>query len=204
MDLQKATQFWSWFQENNAKYLFLEEMNKNHKDEAMKVLQEELHNYCDSIYYLIGNDTEDNKKELIITAEGNVDYFSQVEFLIDHSPQLNRWSFLKFKPAIGAGYKAVIQDREFDPKITRCMLIEDTEHPETIGLRMFYNDFEMKSKRRFAFGTYVMLDMILGEKSATLDIERLEIVKTPSNIDKMNFFYLDEIKKHLENKKAGL
>ncbi len=203
MDLRKAKQFWSWFEANNAKYLFLNEMTSDVKEQAIKTFQAELHDYCQSVYFLIGNETEARKKELIITAEGNKDYFSHVEFLIDNAPKLVRWELLKFKPPMGSGFKAVIQNREFDPRVTRCMLLEDAEQPGTIGLRMYYNDFNLTYKRNFAYGTYVMLDMLLGEKSATLDIDHLEIVKTPDNIEEMDFIYLDQIKKYIDIKKAG-
>lgn len=203
MDLRKANQFWSWFEANNAKYLFLNEMTSDVKERAIKTFQTELHQYCQSVYFLIGNETIDRKKELIITAEGNKDYFNHVEFLIDHAPELKRWELLKFKPPMGSGFKAVIQNREFDPRVTRCLLLEDENNPETIGLRMYYNDFNMTYKRNFAYGTYVMLDMLLGEKSATLDIDHLEIVKTPDNIDEMDYIYLDQIKKYIDIKKAG-
>ncbi len=203
MDLRKAKQFWSWFEVNNAKYLFLNEMTSDLKEEAIKIFQAELHQYCQSIYFLIGKETETRKKELIITAEGNKDYFNNVEFLIDHAPELNRWALMKFKPAMGSGFKAVIQNREFDPRITRCLLLDDENDPDKIGLRMYYNDFNLTYKRNFAYGTYVMLDMLLGEKSATLDIDHLEIVKTPDNIDDVDYIYLDQIKKYIDIKKAG-
>jgi len=202
MDLQNATQFWTWFKAHNAKYLFLDEMPEDRKNEAMKELQDELHKYCDSIYYLIGDDHNDNK-ELIITAEGNIRYFDHVEFLIDNALPMPRWNFLKFKPAIGVGYKAVIQNREFDPRQTRCAMLESEDPSKGIGLRLYYNDFDLKAKRSFAYGTYVMLDMILGEKSATLDIEKLEIVKTPENIEDLDYFFLDQIKAHIALNKLG-
>lgn len=203
MDLRKAKQFWSWFEANNAKYLFLNDMTPDLKTQALKSFQKELHEYCNSVYFLIGNETQERKRELIITAEGNKDYFNHVEFLIDGAPKLERWELLKFKPPMGKGFKAVIQNREFDPRVTRCLLLDNTENPDTVGLRMYYNDFNSNYKRNFAYGTYVMLDMLLGEKSATLDIDHLEIVKTPKNIDDVNFIYLDQIKKYIDIKKAG-
>ena len=45
MDLRKAKQFWSWFEANNAKYLFLNEMSSDVKDQAIKAFQSELHQY---------------------------------------------------------------------------------------------------------------------------------------------------------------
>lgn len=203
MDLRKAKQFWSWFEANNAKYLFLKEMQPELKTQAMKDFQKVLQDYCQSVYFLIGNETYERKRELIITAEGNKDYFNHVEFLIDNAPSLDRWELLKFKPPMGTGFKAVIQNREFDPRVTRCLLLEDAENPDIIGLRMYYNDFNITYKRNFAYGTYVMLDMLLGEKSATLDINHLEIVKTPDNIEDVDFIYLDQIKKYIDSKKAG-
>lgn len=203
MDLRKAKQFWSWFEADNAKYLFLNDMSPELKSQALKKFQQELHEYCNSVYFLIGNENEARKKELIITAEGNKDYFNHVEFLIDNAPELPRWELLKFKPPMGRGFKAVIQNREFDPRITRCILLDGKDSANTIGLRMYYNDFSLTYKRNFAYGTYVMLDMLLGEKSATLDIDHLEIVKTPDNIDEMDFIYLDQIKKYIDIKKAG-
>lgn len=46
-----------------------------------------------------------------------------------------------------------------------------------------------------------MLDVILGERSTTLDIDYLEVVSTTENIGEYEFWHLDELQEFVDERK---
>ncbi len=47
----------------------------------------------------------------------------------------------------------------------------------------------------------MILDTILGEKSVTLDIDHMEVIKTPENITDLDFGHLSNIGEYIAEKK---
>jgi hypothetical protein len=64
-----------------------------------------------------------------------------------------------------------------------------------------YDDYDESEKDNLIIGTYLILDCILGEKSSALDIDYLEVIKTPENIIDYEFIFLDEIERFIIEKK---
>ena len=65
------------------------------KEKILDELLDNLHAYCDKLYFNIGGEYG-GQQELTITAEGKTDYFDAVEELIKEAPELEGWSFIAF------------------------------------------------------------------------------------------------------------
>ncbi|TRX01342.1 hypothetical protein [Flavobacterium gawalongense] len=89
--------FWNWFQDNNQTIKnILNETPKNQKH-IFFWLNKHLHYYCKEIDFIIGFPKKPtDKTKLIITANGNPEYFKQVVDLIDNAPRLRTWIFVAF------------------------------------------------------------------------------------------------------------
>ena len=87
--------FWEWFKLNNVKYLYLESVHEDEIEKRLDLLLEQLHLYCDEIFFSIADN--ENRGELIITAEGNVVNFPKVEKLVGEAPSLSNWDIIAFK-----------------------------------------------------------------------------------------------------------
>jgi hypothetical protein len=200
--INKIEKFWIWFTENNKKFLFLNQIDsKEIKDKLLDEFLKELHEYCDKLYFEIGGHPEENNVELIISAEGNVDYFDQVEKLITSAPELKDWQIIAFKPPMGKGFKTNYRGKEFDPSKIIFIPLNHQDDPTLVGLKVCYPDYSDDERDIFINGTYIVIDTLIGEKSTALDINYLEVARTPENIKDYDFGHLENIKEFIEEKK---
>ncbi len=51
--MRTISQFWNWFKDNSNAYTFLNTVDEGVKENLNNLL-EQLHNYCDKIYFEIG------------------------------------------------------------------------------------------------------------------------------------------------------
>lgn len=156
---------------------------------------EHLHCFCDQLFFLTGGN-QDGKMDLIITAEGNEEYFFLVESLVREAPSLENWNIIAFKQPTGKsiiGYKDIELNSEeiyFDPL--------ENKASSQIGLRLYVNNYDSDSKSDFLNAAYWMLDSILGEKSVALDIGYVDVADLSSVPDPEVFIKLSRLPNYIE------
>ncbi len=197
--------FWNWFRENNSKYYYLNQISDPvEREKLLDVFLEKLHDYCDKLYFEIGG-IPNKPQELIITAEGNKDYFDKVEHLVSMAPKIGDWQIIAFKPAMGVDFVTEYEDINLNPREIWFLPLENENEPQALGLRMCIANYNSKKERTFLEGSYQVLDGILGEKSVALDISYLEVAKLPKNPEKEGLIELSELPQYIawRNGKIG-
>jgi len=200
---EKIKNFWNWFETNNHKYLFLDDISEEEKENLMNELLAHLHEYCDELYFEIGGDPDKRNLELIITAEGIRENFPKVEELINAAPRLKDWVFIKFKPALGPGFITDYEGTKFDPAKIIYIPLDNRNDQSLIGLNVCYPELNEDNREKYLFATYIMVDTLIGEKSAVEDIDYLNVINTPADIAEYNFMHLCDIGDYIKQKKHG-
>lgn len=166
-------EFWQWFTHNHQAYTFLTSIDESVKQELLDNLLSRLHKYCDKLYFEIGG-FPDEDQELIITAEGNKDYFSKVEELIGDAPGIKGWSFIAFKQPTNDHFKSKWGDIELDTQDMWFIPLE-SERPSEIGIRVYVPNYDQIRDNESTEPLLLkMIDTIAGEKSFSLEITYIE------------------------------
>lgn len=128
------------------------------------------------MYFEVGG-YPDEKQDLIITAQGDADFFNDAESLVKQAPNLQHWNVIALKPAVedsSIEYNNIrlnAEDMSFIPL--------NNNNSQKIGLRVYIDNYNPADKESFLNATYLIVDNLLGEKSSALDIGYIEIENRP-------------------------
>jgi len=193
--------FWNWFEYNCSEYTHLSDIDKTQKESLLDEFLMHLHKYCDHLYFQIGDSIDSNNRELIITAEGNIKYFENVEKLIRCSPKVKNWEIIPFKPPRGNDFITEYDGSLFDPKKMKFIPLQSARHPNMLGIKVLIDNFTSDSEQKIIFAIHQVLDSILGEKAATLEIHFLEVGLLKKDGTENNLIDLIDLPNYIDWKK---
>lgn len=177
--MSKEDVFWEWFKENKSKYYNLSLLpDSEKKEQVLDEFLNRLHKYNSGLYFEIGG-VPNGEQELIISAEGDVDYFEIVESLVAKAPKMEGWHIIALKPPMGATFITNYEGIRLNPKEIWFLPLDNKNDPTSLGIMMCFPNYEHAKEQAFIEGAYQVLDVILGEKSVTLDIQYLEVNELP-------------------------
>ena len=193
--------FWEWFIKHHHPYLFLNEMAEAEKVRVMDDLLNHLHLYSEHLFFEVGGHPSDHEMELVISAAGDVAYFGEVERLVDSAPPVSPWRFIKFRQPQGRGMVTQYEGRQFDPQQVVFLPLSMTGKPDAVAIRVCYPDYTEADNDLLIKATYLMLHTLIGERAVAIDIDYLDVVKTPDDIDEDIFPRLASIAQYIEDRK---
>lgn len=163
-----------------------------------------LHNYCDQLFFEIGG-WPGKEQELIITADGNLDYFKYVEKLINSAPVIQNWSFTAFLQPQELDYTSNFEDVELKPLEIWFLPLDNKSEPKSVGLRICLPNYQLvKESEWLDAAVYNVLNTTLGEKTFALDVNYIEINGLPEKPEDHGMIELKDLPAFLKWKKAKL
>lgn len=199
---QNAKQFWDWFKEHSAPYLFLNEMDESKRSDMLVNLLDHLHWYCERLGYEIGGD-DDKEQELIITAEGNTDYFDEVEILIATAPSMPGWTFTGFIPPRGEDFELSFEDVVLKPNDVYFIPMRDLARPDSIAIKVCLAGYDrIKDEEWLRPAIYKVLENILGEKSFAMDLQYIDISALPDPQSPVGIIEVSRLQEYITLRKA--
>jgi hypothetical protein len=195
--MEKTTLFWNWFKENNKSYLFINSLDEDLKEKHLDKCLEQLHLYCDKLYFEIGG-LPNEVQELIVTAEGDKDYFDEVERLISAAPEINGWTFIAFKPATVEHFTSKWSDLKMTTEEMWFQPLSN-EGNSNLGIRVFIPDQAQKvNHKSFKPLLFKMLDTIIGERSFALDIQYVDTSLLQSKPEEQGLLPILELPEYIK------
>ncbi|HEY4147667.1 MAG TPA: hypothetical protein VGM41_01995 [Chitinophagaceae bacterium] len=201
MQLVKGYQFWKWFAVNQSSYFDIDEKEHDEVQYLFRELLQQLHDYCNKLVFQIGG-KDPHVKELIISAEGNAEYFDKAEHLVQMAPQLKRWKFIALAPPTESLSAIEYDGLQVDPHDVWFAPIETREEPHLLGVRICIDGFSATDEHRYYSVAYVLLEAVLGERSTALDVHYLEVATLPSNPEKDELFPVETLPAYIEMRRS--
>ena len=183
MDKAQMDKFWEWFEANHHNYNnFNEKYTSNPQEtyELLELLTKALKVCSEGLFVEISAD--DEKKELIITTQGNREFFADAFELVNNAPTIGSWKFIATKPAIGLEFNFKMGEVSINPNKIEFMPLEADEYPNDVAIRLFHKDYtneEGATRNSVIVGLYTALNMLLGETASTLDFQYIDFDDMP-------------------------
>lgn len=199
--------FWEWLTFNEAT---LRNLN-NEKPEIQKLflfwLEKHLHYYSKELDCILIFSKNTNKPvELIISANGNPDFFSHVITLIDNAPKLQHWKFTAFiQPSenieemeAGLDKPYVFKDINLKASDLKFMPFQ-YEGIKKIDMIIYLKNFTVHcNNKNLLQVVFIIMQDIIGEKSLYQNINFVELAQMPEQ-ENDEFIYLYDLQYYLDD-----
>jgi hypothetical protein len=186
-------EFWIWFQNHEDKFGALVSADDPFWDIAVQRLQR-----LDRRLWFELSEPDGANREFIVTAEGCSAVFPLVDEIIAKAPQLPGWVFIALKPAMGFDFTTTYEGVRFEPRKMWFLPLENASNPHRLGLRVGIANLTPAIERQANDAVATIIQTGLGERSAALDIQHLEVSALPSNPKSAGYIELNELRSYIE------
>ncbi len=197
-DASQYADFWAWFQANEADFPSTTEFDAVYGDE----LSRRLTDIKSGLVYEIAI-RDDAENELIISGDGVTELIPVVGDLVDSAPVLEGWKIIAFRPRMDgyASFTLNFGERTFDPKTLWCWSrIEDG----SFDLVIYHPDYSDDIRNLLVNGTYILLDMALGEYDVMTGIRYIDHRELPADPESVGLYRFEDLRAVFDNYKASI
>ncbi|MFV8355485.1 hypothetical protein ACNQGB_04795 [Flavobacterium sp. XS1P32] len=206
--MRKINIFWNWFQDNNQTIKnLINETPKNQKHIAFW-LTKNLSYYCREIDFMIVYPKACNgKSELIITANGNPEYFNRVINLVDNAPQLKTWKFTAFIQPMeiideimkGLDDPYIFHEITLKASELTFLPLEYHEVIQKFDIVVFLKSYNLYcDTKTLQQAIFIIMQDIVGKKSLYQNINFVQLAQMPDNMEGLIKLY--ELHRYLDNR----
>jgi hypothetical protein len=208
--MRKINTFWNWFQDNNQTIKNLSSENPKNQKHICFWLNRHLGFYCKQLDFMIVLPKEEKQKaELIITANGNPEYFAQVVQLVNNAPVLRNWKFTAFIQPTENIEKIIegLDEPYVFPEITiktseiKFQPLNYDEESKKLDIIIYLKNYNIHCcTKTWQQAIYIIFQDVLGEKTLYQNINFVQLAKKPKQVEELIElyelqFYIDEINK---------
>jgi hypothetical protein len=210
--MKKINTFWNWFQDNNQTIKKLINETPLNQKHITFWLSKNLSYYCPEIDFILVfpiNNSNNNKSELILTANGNPEYFNQIINLVDNAPQLKNWKFTAFiQPTEridelmkGLDDPCIFHEITLKASELTFLPLEYHEITHKFDIAIFLKNYNLYyDTKTLQQAIFIIMQDILGEKSLYQNINFVQLAQIQENMEGLihlwNFqYYIDKINK---------
>lgn len=181
--------FWNWF----ISYKTELEAIESSFDPRLEPLSKHLRLYHVDIVYEISLHNS-KPRELIISGDGLKEMIPIVQNLIQAAPEIEGWKFIAFRPRKSdyMDFKLDFGGMVIDPKRMWFFPITKDGYFDMI---IYHPDYSEQDKNSFIGGTYIILDMVLGEFDVMTKVRYMDFQALPEKKIQTKLLPLSELQR---------
>lgn len=192
----KTDSFWKWFSDNNDMLVMLDDLSIEDRENLLQEFDKSLKKYNPGLTFDIGPKTA-NGRNIIFSAEGDMEFFEDLINLVDNAPILDWWEFIPFKQPHGEEVKVLYENLSFNSKEMYFLPLESEDNDEVIGLRVAVKNYE-EDNEDILVGVYITLEAQIGEFDCSTLIGYLEVCPISGNLEEEGFIPLTKFPEFVE------
>ena len=167
--------FWNWFCKNERCFYRSVKQHKDIEVDFFDKLSPKLEELKEGYYFVVGM-MDDDRAELIFTADGCVKNFVFIEELVLAAPHMTHWKFTAHKPSLDIkDVQISIGDYEFSEENLHFYSNDLIDYPDEIDITVVYDHYNEKDKTVITNGAYIFLDNLLGELDFAVKIDAVVV-----------------------------
>jgi hypothetical protein len=184
----RIEEFWAWFSKHIHEFSRPETTGEGIWELALQHLKKvDVH-----FWFELSRDRHP-VREFIVTVEGHTESFPIAEEFVRLAPNIEGWTFKALKPAQGFQFKTTYEGTLFDPRQMWFLPLQSESHPDDLGLRVAVAGLDGMDKRKAHNAVLIILDTGIGERSAALDIQHIELTELPTDPASLGYIELPEL-----------
>lgn len=198
--------FWDWFVTREGEFY---EVVKNHDDvynNFLKIIGKKLGEIKEETFFYLTGKFDENRAELILSAESNIINIVFVEELHAAAPVLPNWKFSCLKAGRDFEGECIeMNDYSFDTSNSFFYSVDDSDYPDSIDIVVTHDSLrDAENDNNIKHGFYILLDNLIGELSYIEDLDSIEFLEKENGekewipIHKLNDFILWRKKEYVE------
>ena len=185
LNSQKAEQidkFWKWFEENqNRYYENIEPDKRKEMEKLFDDLQKQLKPINSNLVFEFSPILGNKKREFVLSSDGRKEAFPDLISLYKRSPYSNKWEFILFKQGFDTDPKLKLTN-DFTLSWDKVKF-SYKELKEGLSMDFYIEGYNEKDES-FGTGLIILLDSLLGEYDAVMQITYVDVHKLEKKTDK--------------------
>lgn len=204
--MRKINTFWNWFQDNNQTIKKLINETPIIQKQTCYLLNKRLGYYCKELDFMVIFPKKANQKtELIITANGNPEYFNHVIDLINNAPQLKHWKFTAFiqptenidKIIEGLDDPYVFQEITIKTSEIKFLPLDYDVNSKKLDITIYLKNYNIHCNTKILQqAIYIILQDLLGENLLYQNINFVQLAKMPKQTEDLIELY--ELQRYID------
>lgn len=188
--------FWQWFQDHSDRLMAIDNLPPEEAQALLYHLDEKLTQYSPGVSFEIG-DLCPSGRTFLLTAEGDTDYFADVQALYDTAPEIDWWTFEAFRPGKGARTYIIYEGVRYDSRNYYFIPMENTETPQQIGIMVGIQNHNPKDENQL-FGVFTLIEAMLGEYECGTLLGFLDTTALLDHPENSDFIPLEKLPEFVE------
>lgn len=174
--MKSYNDFWNWFAKNERTFYNAVKKGQNIETDFFDKLSVKLGQLKDGFFFLTGM-MDDNRAELVLTADGTINNIVFVEELVAAAPEISGWKFTALKPALDIENVSIhMANHVFDSETLSFYSNDHREYPDEIDITIVHRDFTEDNRSSIVNGTLIFLDNYLGELKSVTTIDSVDVI----------------------------